>query len=180
MIKLRKVFFAIKPLLLKMKWRSKLDVLLSQKRWEHGCMIDIESGKIKIGANCKFRRGLQLRTKDNGRITIGKGCFINSNMNITSLNSITLGRGVKIANNCVIVDHDHDYKNGLIGYATKPVVIQDDVWVGANTVILKGVQIGKGAVIAAGSIVKCNAPAYSIVGGNPAKVIKESCLTSDS
>lgn len=54
----------------------------------------------------------------------------------------------------------------------KDVIIEDGVWVGCNVTILKGVHIGKGSVIAAGSIVTKDVPPYSIVGGNPAKVIK--------
>jgi len=52
------------------------------------------------------------------------------------------------------------------------VVIEDGVWVGCNVIILKGVTIGRGAVVAAGSVVTKNVPPYSIVGGNPAKIIK--------
>lgn len=53
-----------------------------------------------------------------------------------------------------------------------PVVIEDDVWIGANSTILKGVTIGEGSVVAAGSVVTKNVPAYTIVGGVPAKIIK--------
>lgn len=55
---------------------------------------------------------------------------------------------------------------------SKPVVIGDDVWIGARSIILKGVHIGKGAVIAAGAVVTKDVPEYAIVGGVPAKVIK--------
>lgn len=54
----------------------------------------------------------------------------------------------------------------------KDVIIEDGVWVGCNAIILKGVTIGRGAVVAAGAVVTKNVPAYAIVGGNPAKVIK--------
>ena len=52
-------------------------------------------------------------------------------------------------------------------------MIEDDVWIGANAIVLKGVTIGEGSIIAAGAVVTKNVPAYSLVGGNPAKVIRE-------
>lgn len=54
-----------------------------------------------------------------------------------------------------------------------PVVIEEDVWIGSNVVVLSGVTIGRGSIIGAGSIVNSNIPRYSIVGGNPARVIKK-------
>ena len=55
---------------------------------------------------------------------------------------------------------------------TKPIIIEDDVWIGFNSIILKGVTIGKGAIIAAGSVVTKDIPPFSMVAGNPAKIIK--------
>lgn len=55
---------------------------------------------------------------------------------------------------------------------TKPVVIEDDVWIGANVIILRGVHVNKGAIIGAGSIVTKDVPGYAIVAGNPAKTIR--------
>ncbi len=57
-------------------------------------------------------------------------------------------------------------------YSNGPIIIKDDVWIGMNSIIMSGVNIGQGAVIAAGSVVSKDVPAYSIVGGNPIKVIK--------
>jgi acetyltransferase-like isoleucine patch superfamily enzyme len=56
---------------------------------------------------------------------------------------------------------------------TLPIVIEDDVWIGAKAIILKGVTLGKGCVVAAGSVVTKSAPAYSLIGGNPARIIKQ-------
>lgn len=57
-------------------------------------------------------------------------------------------------------------------YSNGPIIINDEVWIGINSIIMSGVTIGKGAIIAAGSVVTKNVPAYAIVGGNPAKIIK--------
>ena len=61
---------------------------------------------------------------------------------------------------------------GDIGKYDKDVIIDEDVWIGCNVTILKGVHIGRGSIVAAGSIVTRSVPVYSIVGGNPARVIK--------
>jgi len=72
----------------------------------------------------------------------------------------------------VIVDHDHNYRQGYSGYITAPVTIGADVWIGANAVVLKGTSIGDGAVVAAGAVVAGSVPPGAVVGGVPAKVLK--------
>ena len=70
-----------------------------------------------------------------------------------------------------IEDHDK-FENGINRYDS-PVIIEDDVWCGANVTILKGVRIGKGCIVAAGAVVTKSFPPYSIIGGVPAKLIKK-------
>lgn len=70
-----------------------------------------------------------------------------------------------------IEDHDK-FENGINKYDS-PVIIEDDVWCGANVTILKGVRIGKGSIVAAGAVVTKSFPPYSIIGGVPAKLIKK-------
>lgn len=111
-------------------------------------------GNIKIGDRTSINRmGLILGS---GNVEIGNMVRIGPSVTITSSNHVFSDR------NKPIVDQ---------GIECKPVVISDDVWVGANATIMAGVFIGKGAVIAAGSVVTKNVNAYSIVGGVPAKVI---------
>jgi acetyltransferase-like isoleucine patch superfamily enzyme len=94
--------------------------------------------------------------------------------------SITIGRNCLIAANCQIFDgsgHDLSFDNVsariyTVG-STKPVVIEDNVWLGANVIVLPGVTIGFGAVVAANSVVTKNVPQSSLVGGNPAVVISQ-------
>ena len=140
-------------------------------RWESNVRLKPEDGEIHIGKNSHFRSGVRLHTPG-GVIRIGEYAFMSYNVSITSMNRVTIGNRVKIANNVVIVDHDHDYKNNNIGYKTGSVVIEDDVWIGANATILQGVTIGDGAVVAAGAVVHRDVPANTVVGGVPAKVIK--------
>lgn len=83
---------------------------------------------------------------------------------------VLMGPGVKIiTRNHVIADRSVPIR--FQGESFHPVIIGDDVWIGANAVILPGVQIGRGAVVAAGAVVSKSVPAYAVVGGVPARVI---------
>lgn len=110
-----------------------------------------------------------------GDVKIGDNTIIGlSNVIIGPVN---IGNGVMLAQNIVVSGLNHGYETIDISPSKQPVntkliTINDDVWVGANTVITAGVTIGKHAVIGAGSIVVKDVPAYSIAVGNPAKVIK--------
>ena len=121
---------------------------------------------------------------ENGKITFGSfsGC---SFATLSSRSSITIGSHVLIGANTKIYDHDfhpisselRHSKKGREHIATRPVVIEDDAFIGADCIILKGVAVGKGAIIAAGSIVAKNVPANEIWGGNPAKFIKKGVIS---
>jgi acetyltransferase-like isoleucine patch superfamily enzyme len=93
---------------------------------------------------------------------------------------IKVGKNCLIASNCQIFDgsgHDHSFSNvekriDTIG-DSREIIIEDNVWIGANTIVLPGVKIGYGSIIAAGSVVIKDIPSMCIAGGNPARVIKE-------
>jgi acetyltransferase-like isoleucine patch superfamily enzyme len=113
------------------------------------------------------------------RITIGDGVFIDSFVKLYSGNGITLGEYVLIAANCTLAPTNHEYRDPDVvirkqGFAPSRggIVVEDDVWIGANCVLLDGARIGRGAVVGAGSVVRGELPAYSISAGNPAKVVK--------
>lgn len=169
----KKIILLLKPVFCKIKFGNRFLISLNQRRWEKMKIILSKNAKLSIKERCNFRAFLQIRTLESGNLSIGKNVFINTNVSITCRNNIIIGDNVKIANNVVIIDHDHDYKNGNVGYLSAPVVIEDNVWIGANAVILKGVTIGKNAVVAAGSVVNKSIPAYCVAGGVPAKIIKE-------
>ena len=153
---------------------GRLKAPFAQRKWESGFRMTIEKGSsIRIGRNASIRRNLSLIAKNGGCIEIGHDVFMNTNVSITALSRVEIGDRTRIANNVVIVDHDHDYMHGYRGYITAPVIIGSDVWIGANAVILKGTSIGDGAVIAAGAVVAKSVPKGAVVGGVPAKVLKE-------
>lgn len=120
-----------------------------------------KNAKVSIGKEMVSRRNVTLRA-EGGSLSIGDKCFLNSNVSITCMDSISIGDGCQIANNVVIVDHDHDYKKSLSGFISEEVVVGNDVWIGANCVILKGTKIGDRCVIAAGSVVKGEIPADTL------------------
>ena len=96
----------------------------------------------------------------------------------TIIGPVTIGSHVNLAQGITVtaLNHNFEDKNKRIdeqGVSTKPVFIGDDVWIGANAVILPGVTIGKHAVVAAGAVVTTDVPENTVVGGVPAKVIKK-------
>ncbi len=107
-------------------------------------------------------------------IHIGKNVFINSGCKFQDQGGIYIGDDVLIGHNVVIatLNHDLDVKNRA-NLFPQPVHIKDSVWIGANVTILPGVTIGSGAILAAGAVVTRDVKAMTIVGGNPAKLIKE-------
>jgi len=116
-----------------------------------------------------------IKCTDKAEITIGDNCFFNHNCSLTAAENIVIGNQCMFANNFVVVDHDHDRKDGKIlkELVSAPVKIGNNVWCGANVTILKGVTIGDGAVIAAGSVVNRDVAAYSVVAGVPARKISK-------
>jgi len=104
------------------------------------------------------------------RTRIGLGC--------TLIGPVKIGNDVRLAQNVVMSGLNHKYEDISLpisqqGVTTNNIVVEDEVWIGANCVILPGVTVKKHAVVAAGSIVRRNVPAYSVVAGNPAKVMKK-------
>lgn len=132
-----------------------------------------ENGSILIEDNLNMEAN-SLIYAFGGDIIIGSA-FVNRNCLIVSRKQIYIGKRVTIGPNVCIYDHDHNSKNESLGdhFIAKSICIEDDVWIGANAVILKGVHIGKGAVIAAGAVVVSDVPAETIAKGVPAKITKK-------
>ncbi len=142
--------------------------------WGRGFGVHIsgKDARIEIGRKLVTRENVSIRAQ-NGKLSIGHNCFINANTNITCIESVTIGDRCQFGPNVVIVDHDHDYK-GISSepLISGPVVIGENVWIGANSVILRGANIGDGAVIAAGSIIKGEVPSGHIAYQQRETVIK--------
>jgi len=136
--------------------------------------------KIVIGENTQIFEFVVIRAVGGkGDIVIGEYCYINPHCALYSGNGINISNNVLVAPGTSIVATNHSIvrKDVLIrqqGFAPSRggVVIEDDVWIGANCVLLDGTYIERGAVIAAGSIVNRRIPEYSLWGGVPIKFIK--------
>lgn len=139
-------------------------------------------GGIRIGNNCHIFDGVLLFSYG-GNITIGDWCNINPYTVIYGHGNTTIGNNVLIAGHCMIIPNNHMYSNPHVnimeqGNTSKGIFIEDDVWIAHGCSILDGVTIGKGSVIAAGSVVNTSVPPYSVYGGIPAKFIKKRLLRS--
>jgi acetyltransferase-like isoleucine patch superfamily enzyme len=124
-------------------------------------------GSIQIGETCYVGEGSRIWSA--ASITIGDRVLISHGVNIHDNNSHSLSAVSRSSHFKQIISSGHSLV--LDDVSAAPIVIQDDAWVGFNSTILKGVTIGRGAVVAAASVVTKDVPAFSIVGGCPAKVI---------
>jgi acetyltransferase-like isoleucine patch superfamily enzyme len=142
------------------------------------------NGEIHIGDNVCVRNSqtwiVGLRYPATARLVIGDNTTINYRTTISVAKSVVIGRRCLFAGEVKIFDnnsHATHYRtrqtnDHLTDMDVAPVVIEDDVWIGNNCLIMKGVRIGRGAVVAAGSVVTKDVPPCTIVGGNPARVLK--------
>lgn len=112
--------------------------------------------------------------QQSGAIKIGDYCLISPGVRISAAQSIHIGDNVMFAANVYVSDSDwHGIYNRIRPFrCTKPVIIENNVWLGESVIVNKGVRIGENSVIGAGSVVTKNIPANSIAAGNPARVIK--------
>ena len=121
---------------------------------------------IKPGLKVMYRH--KLTTGD--RLRIAEGATIWAEGGVSLGSDVLIGPGVKIYSSRHSFD-DPDTPIIQQGGVMKPILIEDDVWIGAAAVILLGITIGRGSVIAAGAVVSKSIPAYSLVAGNPARII---------
>ncbi len=130
--------------------------------------ITVDKGaKLSIGKMFKMRDGSKLRVRKGAECMIGNHVSVNSNNVIACHEKIVVGDNVEFSPNVQIYDHDHDFRHsdGLssLHYKTAPVVIGNNVWIGANSVILRGTTIGDDCVVGAGSVVKGDYPAGTVI-----------------
>jgi len=149
-----------------------------------------DGGKIIIGDHCtlnslsiRYHVNLHSRTRlfsdgESARIEIGKNTRIHGSC-LHAQSIIKIGSNCLIAGNCNIIDsngHELLLENAELRYKSvdkpSPIVIENNVWIGTNSTILKGVKIGEGSVIAAGSVVNRDIPPRSLAGGVPAKILR--------
>ncbi len=126
------------------------------------------------GSNVVIRRSANLDNAPN--IFLGNDCYVGEHVRLLALGKIKIGDHVAIGERVIVFTGNHDYKSPDMFPYSYDVIIQDvefagDNWIGANSIILPGVRIGKGAVVGAGAVVTKSVPDCAIVGGNPARII---------
>ena len=141
------------------------------------------SGKcdVHIEGECRVGKRLYLRSRDNnriqirvtprGRLTIGDDVFLNQGVRITATREVKIGNRVLIGDDVIILDSDfHGVKHAQV--KSLPVIIEDDVWIASRAIILRGVTIGKGAVVGAGTVVTKSVPPDTLMTGHAAQAKK--------
>ena len=153
-------------------------LIFSRKLTRHGLIV-LSDGRpwprvINKGGeihteNCQFYSGVRLEVDEGARIEIGNGTYLNRNTLVHASELVRIGRNCKISWDVVIMDTDMHAIPGRP--SVKPVLIEDDVWIGCRVIVLKGVRIGHGAVIAAGSVVTKDVSASTVAAGVPARAV---------
>lgn len=129
------------------------------------------SGKILLGSRCEIERNTKIFAAS-GEIDIGNRVYINRNGIIVSHKTIKIGEGTTMGPNVVIYDHDHDFRDKK-GFVSAPIIIGNNVWIGSNVIILKGVTIGDNSVIGAGCVITKDIPENVVVVNSTQHYIKE-------
>ncbi|WP_316788091.1 acyltransferase [Pedobacter frigoris] len=144
----------------KVRWQTRMDV--------------VPFNRFELGKNSVVE---DFSTINNGvgHVIIGDGTLVG--MSNVIIGPVRLGNNIIIAQNVVISGLNHNYQDINVpiskqNVSTAEIVVEDDCWIAANVIITSGVTIGKHSVLAGGSVVTKDVPAYSIVAGNPAKIIK--------
>jgi acetyltransferase-like isoleucine patch superfamily enzyme len=168
--------------------KSSVSVDLPEKamiNWRN--IILKNESNFSLGENAIVRGTLQCQ-KEGARLQIGNFFSLGFNSSVVSTTDVQIGDNVMISFRCYITDTDghslnavirrNDFSNRWAGYKdwtvvdSAPIKIGNDVWIGPQVIVLKGVEIGDGVVVAAGSVVTKNIPEYCLAAGVPAKVIK--------
>lgn len=116
---------------------------------------------------------LELVARYGGTLSIGDGTYINYGTNISATQSVRIGARCAIGQYSIIMDNDyHSTEDHHSMGESKPIVIGDEVWLGARVIVLRGARIGDGCIIGANSVVKGSIPPHSLAAGSPARVVR--------
>ncbi len=150
---------------------------------DHAELNGLSIKGISFGDNVTIGKFALIRPTNQYGGNIGEGLKVGNNSNIGPFcyigcsGWIEIGHNVMMSPRVSLFAENHNYSDSNVpmkdqGVQRKPIIIEDDCWIASQSIILAGVTIGEGSVVAAGSVVTKDVPAYSMVAGNPAKVIK--------
>jgi maltose O-acetyltransferase len=125
---------------------------------------------IEMGERCAFERGVHITAR--GGVRLGRNCNINDGVLLDGGGGLEIGSHVNVSPEALLLTTEHDPDSPTFEGRSRRVVIGDRVWIATRAVILPGTTIGEGAVVAAGAVAVGDIPAWSIVAGNPARVIR--------
>lgn len=135
------------------------------------------TGRIELGERVRIISEItraELAVGPGARLVIGARTFLNYGCSLGATQLIQIGERCLVGNYVNIIDNNfHDLYDRTRMPAPQPVIIEDDVWLGTRAIVLPGVHIGRGAVVGAGSVVTDDVPAWSVVAGNPARVVRQ-------
>jgi maltose O-acetyltransferase len=146
--------------------------------------VEKYGGRIKIGDKVRIEARtipVEMVAWRDALLHVGDGTFINYGVSLSAHREVSIGANCMIGNYVVIMDSDyHDLSDHRRPGEAAPIVIEDNVWLGVRATILKGVRIGRGSVIGAGSVVTTDIPPFSVAFGVPARVVRSlTRLSSD-
>jgi acetyltransferase-like isoleucine patch superfamily enzyme len=157
--------------------------------WDGDVPLVFGDGEIHLGDNVTIGNSqtwiVGHKFPATARLVIGSNTTINYRTMISVAESVRIGSHCALAGELKIFDNNSHplchlkrrEAHALTREDVAPVVIEDDVWIGTNCIIMKGVVIGRGAIVAAGSVVTKSVPEFTVVGGNPARILKKLTAT---
>jgi putative colanic acid biosynthesis acetyltransferase WcaF len=145
---------------------------LLSARWLPGSVwrvLLLQAFGARIGSGCRIKPGL--RVKFPWRLQVGQACWLAEDAWLDNLAPITLGDRVCLSQGVYLCSGNHDFRSPGFDLRLGPINIGSDVWIAARAVLAPGTEIGPGAVVALGAVVRGNVPPGAIVRGNPAAVV---------
>lgn len=143
---------------------------------DKGILVLKENSELLIKGNVSIAQGAYIRLRENAKVSIGNGTFINPRTELIAKDKISIGKNCAISWGVTIMDNDgHLIITSHKGVTpeSSPINIKDNVWIGQGATILKGVTIGIGSIVAANAVVTKDVPDHTVVAGNPARIVKE-------
>jgi len=164
--------------LLRARWYLRNATSVGERVRVWGRVIVRNSGSMIIGQRASLSSTavpIQLSTEPNGKLEIGARTFMNYGCSISATKLISIGPDCKIGMDVLMIDNDYhqiDPTKRAVRPASAPILLEENVWLGARVIVLSGVTIGADSVVAAGSVVTRDIPPRSVAAGQPARVIR--------